>query len=160
MSNMRKVIDIYFYKALINFSVCGGILGFNLNTADTVTSNDLESHVTWFTPCLSPWVSHQPVVNTGCSAPTNNVCGVIEVSTAEGWVENTWGVVLEDRLVSLNSNWEWLNSKSSLHLWDVVGGNAGVTSCVDTSGSTRVVFTGSIDSPVWVSGLRFSIGGL
>ena len=46
MSNMRKVIDIYFYKALINFSVCGGILGFNLNTADTVTSNDLESHVT------------------------------------------------------------------------------------------------------------------
>ena len=46
MSNMRKVIDIYFYKALIYFSVCNGILGFYLNTADTVTSNDLESHVT------------------------------------------------------------------------------------------------------------------
>lgn len=46
MSNMRKVNDFYFYKALINFSVSGGILGFNLNTADTVTSNNLESHVT------------------------------------------------------------------------------------------------------------------
>ena len=131
-----------------------------LDTANTSSCCcDLESHVTLFTPGCAPWVSHEPVVNTGGSTPTNNVGGVIKIGAAEWAVKNTASVVLENCLISFDWNRKWFNGKSSFHLTYVVGCNVSVASCLNSGCWCWVVFTGWGNSSVWVGALRFSSVG-
>ena len=86
-----------------------------MDAAETGPSNDLELHVSRFTPGGAPRVSHDPVVNTVGGAPANNVGGVVEVGAAVSVVEDTTRVVLESELVSLDSNREDTINKHRLH---------------------------------------------
>jgi len=58
--------------------------------------------------------------------PTNGEDGMVEVCSAFGGVKNTRSVGLEDHLVGLNGDSEWLSGKGSLHLRDVISSDGSV----------------------------------
>lgn len=126
---------------------------FELDTADTSTVDDLESHVSLLAPWGAPWVSHDPVISSAWCAPSNNICGMVKASSAGSRVENTTWVALENRLVSLNWDWKGLRSKCCLHCSWASRCNVRVASCLFTGGWARLEFASLTNCLVGVSTL-------
>ena len=86
-----------------------------MNCAYTVTFNNFHSHIAWLTPSSSPWVSHNPVVNSWGSSPTDYICSMVDIgSTAVCSSVNTCLIILKTTF-SVNTNWKRTWSKSGLH---------------------------------------------
>ena len=105
-------------------SVGGGVLGVELDTADTgVVTGDGELDVASVTPGGVPGVLDEPVVLTVLGAVSSNKDGVIKGLSAGGVVQDTRLVGLEASLVGLDGDSDGLKSNSGLHLGDVGGGD-------------------------------------
>jgi hypothetical protein len=116
----------------------------HLDTADTGTVDDGELDVALVTPGGVPGVLHEPVVLTGLGAVADGEDGMIEGGTAIGGVEDTGLVGLEDHLVSLDGDGEWLGGQSGLHLGGGVRGDCEVVGDGDSGGGAGVIGAGAL----------------
>jgi len=112
-----------------------------------------NSHVARLSPGGSPRVSEDEVVLTGVTSVSNEGNGVVEAGSARGRVEHSRGVELEDQLVGLNGDGDWLLGNGSLglglRLWgDVSVGGHSDSSVVDGSSGA-----GASGGSVWVGAL-------
>lgn len=113
-----------------------GVVDLHLDTADTCSFNDGQSHVTFLTPGWSPWVSHNPVFSSSFLTISNNIGCVVKLSSAFGAVENSIFVELEDTLVCLDSNWDDMALNCGLHFISIILRNICIevdSFCFDTS---------------------------
>ena len=143
-------------KLILSSSNCNGIQWFHLYATDAATFNDLNFHITWFTPLSAPGVSHNPVLNTRFITPTNYVCSMVKISSTKWWIKYSRGVKLENTLVGFKCHRKRLNCQSSFHLSNVVTYNIYVAISLNTCRSGRIVFTCFSDSLIWVSFFRLS----
>lgn len=91
-----------------------------LDTTISGTWNNLNSHVTRFTPGSSPRISKDPVFGTVFIAPTNKGDGMIILGSTAVVVQNTTLVSLESTSVGFNQNGDSTLGQSSFHLINVV----------------------------------------
>jgi hypothetical protein len=110
---------------VLSVSVGGDNVGVVLRSANTLTFNGTDLDVTSITPAWAPGVSHDPVVLTILSSPTDDGDGVIDLGSASRSSKDTRSVQLEGRAASSKSNTEdtlldtslvlgnrsWLNSR-------------------------------------------------
>lgn len=86
-----------------------------MNTADSSAVLDGKSHVALLAPAGAPRILHDPVFLAIFRAVANQQGGVVKGSSALGRVKDSAGVLLEDCLVSLERDRDWLFLKSTLH---------------------------------------------
>jgi len=94
-----------------------------LDSADAYALNGSDLDVALITPACSPRVSDDPVVLTSIATIADNNDGVIGGGSTLVGVKDTAGVHLEDGLVGLNTDSNWLLGDSSLKLCNVVWSN-------------------------------------
>lgn len=111
---------------MIQCSVRGWVERLKLDTADTSSVNGGDLNVSLVSPRGSPGVSDDVVVLSALGSVSNGGNGVIELGSASGGVQNTGGVVLEDSLVGLDGDRNWLLVDGSLELRDGSGWDVGV----------------------------------
>ena len=145
------------------YSVLGSwVEGLKLDTADTSTVDGGDLDVTLVTPRGRPGVSDDVVLLTVLGTIADSGDGVVEVGTALLGVEDTTGVHLEDGLVGLDGDGDWLLGDGGLQSgdgsgWDVlVGSNTNLT-----LGGIELAGTGlTVSGGVWVGGLELLEVGL
>ena len=76
----------------------------HLDTADTLAIDGGDLDVALITPGGGPGVSDNVVLLTSLGSVADGGNGVVEAGSTGSGVEDTAGVELEDRLVSLNGN--------------------------------------------------------
>ena len=127
-----------------------------MDATDTFALLNGESHVAALTPGGAPRVLHDPELFSVLGAIADDKGGVIEAGAALGRVEDSTSVHLEDRLVSLDEDRDWLLGNSGLHLVDVIGLHSLVVGNVGSRCLGSRVFARSILGSVWVVVLELS----
>jgi len=105
-----------------------------LDTADTSSVYNTDSDVSRLSPFGGPGVLDNPEGLSCFSSVTNNKYGVIKgCSTCGSISNNTSGILMEDWLVSFNSDRNWSNLEGSIESIDVTGSDFGPGLNLDNS---------------------------
>ncbi len=122
-----------------------------LDTADSSTVTDVGNlHVSLVSPGGSPGVSEDVVVLTVLGSVSNEGDGVIEGGSARGGVEDTGLVELEDSLVSLNGDGDWLLGNGGLGLGGGSWGGVHVGGDLNSGLLEGIVLAVTVLGSVWV----------
>ena len=130
-----------------------------LNCANTFTIDCLNPNVTLLAPTCAPWILNNPVIHVAWRfiTITNNEDCMINRCTASSSIRKnpTW-VLLE--VLSTGGEWygDGLLSSSSLESTNWVSSHLNESFYLYIGGSTWIVLASSLNSSVWVSGLKFS----
>merc|ERR1719384_1273677 len=147
-------------KSLID-SVGGRLVGVDLHTANTVGGSSSELDVALVTPGGVPGVLNEPVVVAILSAVADGEHGVVEVGAALGAGEDTGLVGLEDELVGLDGDGEWLDVEGGHHLGWAAWGDVNVFGDSDRGGRGLVILAveghRAVARGVWVDGLELGV---
>jgi len=87
-----------------------------LDSADTGTFFDGKFDVSFFTPLVCPGVLDNVVRSTLFDSPSNTEDTVVKSGSAFGTLDDTSGILVENRFVGFNCNRDWSNGEGSLHL--------------------------------------------
>jgi len=90
----------------------------HLDTADSLALNGSDLDVSLISPGSSPRVSDNVVVLSVFSSVTNSSDGVVKAGSAGLGVHNTRGVLLENGLVGLDGDGNWLLVNGSFKLFN------------------------------------------
>jgi len=131
-----------------------------LDTADTLAFLGSDLDVAVVTPRGTPGVSNDVVVlaRLRVGSIANSGDGVVEVSSALSRVHDTTSVHLEDRLVGLDGDGDWLLSNSSLELFNGLRLNVSVGRDLSNNGHSLGLASGNsaLARGVWVLRLGFN----
>ena len=132
-----------------------------LDTADSETVTGVGNlHVSLLSPGGSPRVSEDVVVLASLGSVSNKGDGVVDVGSALGRVEHSRGVELEDQLVSLNGDRDWLLGNGGHGLAGGSLGGVHIVAHLHTGVSVGVVGARSVGGSVWVAVLKDGVIGL
>ena len=118
-----------------------------MDTADTLSFDGGDLNVSLVSPGSTPGVSDEVVVLSRLGSVSDGSDGVVELGSAEGGVQDTGFVLLEDGSVGLNGHGHWLLGNGGLELgnrlsWDGLVGLdinlSGVLGSLAGSGSSGV----------------------
>ena len=118
-----------------------------MDTADTLSFDGGDLDVSLVSPGSTPGVSDEIIILSVLGSISDGSNCVVELGSAEGGVQNTGFVLLEDGFVGLNGHGHWLLGNGGLELgnrlgWDGLVGLdtdlSGVLGSLASSGSSGV----------------------
>ena len=131
-----------------------------MNAADSSSVLDGESHVAFLAPAGAPGVLHDPVLLPVLRAVANEQGGVVERGSTLGRVENTAGVLLENCLISLKRDRDWLFFEGAFHGVRVLLKAKHVAFDFDAGCLGRVIAASAVCASVRVVGFCLRVVGL
>ena len=118
---------------MTNISLSGWVEGLHLDSADTWSFDGSDFDVSLLSPSSTPGVSDDVVVLSGFGSVSDGGNGMVELGSASGGVEDSTGVSLEGRSVSLNGDGDDSLSNGGLELGNGVGWNVLVSKNLELS---------------------------